>query len=393
MVNANNEFVRLLIRWAFNLKATLFGLACAFAGAALIVAAAFRSTTSETYAILLQVSTDGNNKLTPKEAVELINQVATGQWPEQAMFSLGTTLVSLGTIAIAWDIWLHTTWVALVRDEIIGAITRSSTAKRLRKNYRAKILREILEDEHGSEVGQAMFRESLSISKSTQAMRSDFIYNIRLSPLNSEFHRARFLLEFTISRLPRKLRVLFSHVRDSLDFHARYQQVTNRCPDAIYRYVLHSTTAPGRDCFIIEKAWVSYDGNQTELYPEVGRTDDEGTEFLLKATTSTGEKTIYRQSVSPVTIHLEISTVVDARRNEFPIWLAYPVKDFRSRMDASGIGVTEVDVLEFFTSAQRFRREDLTGDCGEPESAGLVTASGRLEDLILPNSGLTYIWR
>jgi hypothetical protein len=355
--------------------------------------------TGRTYTELLVDLT--RSGIDPGVAKTKLDEIANGPYATIVLWSIGGTLVSIGMIALAWDVWLHHSWLNLVREELVSALVNPETLRRIRKNRRVKLLEELLSVRHGSELGRALFRESCAMEQSARMMRKDFLYNIEVSPGTKQHHRANFLISFTVPRLQQPTTVYFSQVRDSLDFHARYQELIDSSPGAIYRYVLLSPTAIAHtQSFDISAARVesiASDDRFVLLKSRLGIQNELGTEFILEPT-SKERRRLKSICEEECRVTLAISTVVDSTRNEFPIWLGYPVKNFRSRIVARAIA-TEVDVLEFFTSSSRFRREDV--DYNTPDmkpqaqnaDESVVWASGVLNDLILPNSGLTYIWR
>lgn len=382
-------------------KFAVAGLATLALGLALVVLAATRTSYSVSYGSTRSELIDSG--LSEGEISRVLDNMSFGAdaWTS-VLAALGASFLGIAIIALAWDLWIHLSWLRVVRDEVVSALVDPVTARRVGTDLQARILEQVLEDRHGSEVGRALLGESEKLREANRGLRRDFVYNIQLAPGDRPgFHRAEFRVSFTVLMLATPPVVAFSQVRDTLDFHSRYEEHTDNSPHTIYRYILHSSEPcdPHLSFQVLDAAVASPtdQSGRVKLFPsQVDTRDPESISFELKPRKQ-DKKQFRLLSLEECRITLGIRTVVDARRAEFPIWLAYPVKKFRSRMDISGIGAAEVDVLEFFTAATRYEREDMiTGTTPEIEGsnqADLASASGFLNDLILPNSGLTYIWR
>lgn len=312
-------------------------------------------------------------------------------WADFAV-SVGNSLLSIGLIAIVWDLWMRRSWVDLVRDELTAILIQPDMVQKLSKERNTLLLGALLTEHHGPELGEALFHQSLYMGHDARATKTSFIYNIDLSAGTTSFHCATLYISFNLTSLPAEPRVHFAQIVDSLKLHSQYEHLLDADSDAIYRYILQadSRASPDSD-FTIREATVRGVSARRTLTFEVDTLVNPATgsaaHTLRPRKTDRQEFKAVRKG--PCHVTLKIDTVVDARRNVFPIWFGYPVKDFQSSISARDIDATKVDVLQFFSSSARYERLD-------PEVAGSrerLSVSGKLEGLVLPDSGLTYLWR
>lgn len=368
-------------------RALTLALIFAVAGLVMLVIAFTVSGVLSYDTLLTQLTSRGVSAAT---AVAELDQLRGGSFASNLLVAVGGSCLAIGVISIGWEVVVNTAWLRLVREEIIHALTKPGLVTSISR--RSDLLASLLVSFHGKELGRAMLRESETMLEKAPDLRQDFTYNIRLSERDASYVAATFYIAFTLPRLPKRSCISFVQLRDSLEFHERYQQLLASDPSSIYRYILLSDQigAP-QELFLVESATVESTRRSPNISTSlvaVERSSDAG-HHILELRSDDADRSLLREiSHAECRVTLRISTVVDARRSEFPILFGYPVKTFRSMMDASGLGAVSVDVLEFFTSPKRFRREDGTSGA---ESPNVVT--GLLDDVILPDSGLTYIWR
>jgi hypothetical protein len=381
-------------------KVALISIVTLATGIVLMLVADSSVSQSEAYSRALGTLIDQGQS--PSDARNILDSLVRDSGWATILWNISGTLVSIGLIALAWDLWLNLSWINLLREELYSTLARPSSIRRVRRSRQGRLLSELLNVYHGNDVGSAMYAESQAMRRGARMLRKDFLYNIEISKLNEHFHRADLHISFVLPKVDPAFTVQFSRVRDSLDFHSRYQDLVDSAPRAIYRYVLHSAVAPPIDetSFTVTQARVESceSGRTIDLtVRSVTPMGDQSAEFQLCPTG--GNKGLLRKiCANECRVTLTIRTLVDAGRTEFPIWLGYPVREFRSRIVTRSIGAREVDVLEFFSSNTRYRREDFETEPAGPPSwkelgHGTAMASGVLDDLILPNSGLTYVWR
>lgn len=382
------NFLTSLLRVLIRLKAAIVGIFAFVAGVICIVVAG-NMTADDASSKLLDAVTSGV-ALDAVQATNLIDQVATGAVPSVVLTNLGGNLIGIGVIAVGWDLWLNFSWIRLVREELFAILANADAIQNVRPERQQELLEGLLIARHGKELGEALHKEGELMHQGARMMRSDFVYNIAIEPLNAHHHQAQFFIQFTLREVKLPIKIHFSQVNDGLEFHGKYEDLLNASPNALYRYVLLSNKQALSHSFTVVSADVQGSGESVTLVASSPSIGPLGQEFELKPDQDK-KKLLNKIVAGEIRVTLRILTIVDIDRKEFPIWLGYPVREFRSHLTMQGVGVTEVDVLEFFTSFSRFKREDI------PQNQQLagpnVSASGALKDLIFPNSGLTYVWR
>lgn len=385
-------------------RGMLAAIGIAFVGLVCMILAQ-KIATSELYGELLNLLTTPGT-VDAKTAADKLESYGTGTFWTSILWTFGGTMVAAGVIGLAWDVWLNLSWLSFVREEIVRAITNPTALSELKRRTNREVLEQSLHNVLGPDIGGALFHGTQQMAKKPRMVRSDFSYYIKLSPISAphdqHYLKAEFTISFTVRKLAKDLSIAFSRVSDSLEFHSRYQTLVEKGPGAIYRYVLLSDKpVTSDDLFKIQVCRVSSCGNSSDVVDLEVKPEDsivaDGQSFELTAPKAQ-QGLFKRISGGPCRIDLSITTVVDKNRSEFPICFGYPVRVFRSRLDARDINASYVDILEFFTSSQRFRREELAvlsnGSSGNQSAhQSSAIASGVLDDLILPDSGLTYVWR
>lgn len=339
------------------------------------------------------------NGTSVSQSKDKLDAVAEGSRFSIIISAIGGTLVSIGLVALAWEILLNRAWLQTIKSELAEALADPEAIRNIAKRKQGVVLKQILLDYHGKELGEALFGQIESLKQDSRGIRKDFSYQVLIYPGSKEHHRARFKISFVVPRLPAKPRLAFAQVVDSLDLYTKYDALIESSPDSIYRYILQSSTRVNPEVdFVIDNVRIeTVVGNKMCIDLHSTVVSDEITDsvtFQLKPST-TDQLAFRALRKGECRVTLDISTVVDAQRSEFPIWLGYPVRDFRSQIVVQAIGAQHVDVLQFFSSSARYRREDVRvqhqNQANSP--ANSAVASGVLEGLVLPNSGLTYIWR
>lgn len=370
-------------------KATIVAFLFMTLGALLMLVAANLPHRQEYGTVLNALVATG---MDPGSAVEALNSIRTGPVFTTVLWAVAGTMVSIGAVSIAWEHSQSVASEARMREGIIRAMTNPKTVKRIKRARQPEFLREMLIGRHGEILGQAIYDKSETLAKRHQLMRRDFLYNIVLTRRDANFYTARFHISFLATRLPQEPTIRFAQVKHSLDLHARYQELIDDSTNTVYRYILHSFhRGEAKDLFEVVNCTIEDQVGKKKiaLNPE-SRT--EGGQYVVRLTPSPAERNHMKEMLRhECRLEIDICTVVDRSRAEFPILLGYPVQDFRSSLDARAIDASYVDVLEFFTSNHRYRREDMKELAGEGTNG--AHASGVLQDLILPDSGLTYTWR
>lgn len=323
------------------------------------------------------------------DATALLDDIKGSSAIGTVLTSLGGTLVGIGLVSMAWDLWVNRNWMKSIRDAVLHTV--SGDVQVDPRQARETLLKRTLTSMHGPALGAALFAQSREIS--SREVRSDFIYDVELTGRDGGYISAEFRLVFKLPYLPEHPRVTFACVSNSLDFHNRYQQLVSNNPETLYRYVLVVDDDPriGVPPFSVVDFSVTSRRGAMRFDQRQSTSSQGGHERHVDFDIQRASKRLWKQARNePCEVELHIQTVIDGSRNDFPICFGYPVDGFRSRLDASAISANSVDVLEFFTSSMPFRRED--SQRGHPaHSRGW--ASGRLDGLILPDSGLTYVWQ
>lgn len=361
-------------------------VALVFIGFSVVAAAsAFVLPGDDLYLSLLRTLEAGG--MDPAAASLYLRQIVGGSWLQATLFSISGTLFSLGAITLAWELISRRTWLDFVKSALSDLFVDPTFSFTL-SEWRERSLEAILIARHGPDLGEAVFREVKSSALHPTLMKKDFSYDITLSPLkgSSDFYAANFSLRFTVPSLTDTPVVLFTRQADSSILRDTYETLV-KDEDVIYRYLLHTA----HDCDLENHFRVlsaSIEGSRgtpsLDLTP-VPAASANGEYRLLLQPQANCRRSFKQMVRGECTLSLGIETVVDAAKSELPIFLGYPVKKFSSRLDARQIGASVVDVFEFFTAPTPYRRDNHIGTSG--------IAAGHLDDVILPDSGLAYVWR
>jgi hypothetical protein len=340
--------------------------------------------------------------MSSSEAASKLHYLGISSDIETLLWAITGTLFSVGAVSLIWELLMRTSWLAFVREGIAGALAEPATVDINSKGRQEEHLLGLLRRVHGDALGEAIFRESTCDAVARDRLRKDFEYVITLRPGNHlplQFFSAHLSISFTLERLPsvkpagQKVHVGFRFVQRDRDFHAEYERKNAAERLALYRYILltdYSPLAADADLspwFKVSSCSFQEEAGPTAVSakPATARLEDGGWWRIDLEPTSIRKWNKIARTRRPCKVRIEIETLVDQSRPEFPIALGYPVLNFRSRLNATQVNVQKVEVLEFFTTPGRFEPYSTTVVPGE--------AGGRLDDFILPDSGLTYSWR
>lgn len=299
--------------------------------------------------------------------------------------ALAAQCMGIGALAVIWELFMETSWLKIIRNHILNTITTPEVAEYLETDWQTKILRQLLLSIAGNHIGSTVYKGIENDSFNEEKMRKDFIYNISLAEKDEHFYNAQFYIKFTTSEIRKNFSIRFSKLNNSLEIHNYYQNLVKNNSD-IYRYILLSEQEElPDDCFSVMECKIKSNNLEVELNPIYPKNLlNNSIELKPQKEDSKNFKKICKKKNCEIMIR--INTIIDKRWNYFPIMFGYPVSKFSTRLDAGNTDISQIDMLEFFTSVGNFIRN-------EGINENIVAAAGKLEEIMLPDSGLVYVWK
>ena len=299
--------------------------------------------------------------------------------------ALASQCVGIGILSLIWELFIEKSWFKLVQNQISDTLTKPEVVEYLNDDYQIRMLEQLLLNISGQHIGKTVYKSIENNSFNENKMMKDFVYNISLTEKNDEFYNANFYIKFTTSEIPKDLSIRFTKLNSGLEIHNFYQDLVKTHTD-IYRYILLSgyENLPDK-CFLITECKIKSNNLEVKLNPIY---PDNLLEESIKLKPNQGDKSKFNKICKSKNceIAIYINTIIDKNWNYFPIMFGYPVNKFNTRLDASNVGISQIDILEFFTSSGDFLRDEgIIGD--------VIAASGRLDEIMLPDSGLVYVWK
>jgi len=334
-------------------------------------------------------TTLNTKNMSKEEYIAMIEENRILKIKADLFLSLASTCISMGLLSFAWELVMQRSWLGMVREHILDSLSKPEVAEHLNYDWKLKIINQLLIGISGNYIGKTLFDEIKSDSFSELLMRKNFVYNITISDGNEDFYNARFYIHFTISKINTPLSIRFAKQNRSIEIHNYYQELFNE-DDDIYRYILYTNKEKlPENSFEIERFVLSSSNKQMNIimepiYPSKEKLTEESIILKVPKNDEITFKKICRNGDCELTIIL--NTIIDKSWGYFPIMFGYPVKKFSSRFDSQSKEISDINILEFFTSSGKFIRD-------ESIHYDSIAAAGTLDDIILPDSGLVYVWK
>lgn len=304
-------------------------------------------------------------------------------------FALSSACLGIGLLSFAWELLMQKSWLEIVRENILDSLCKPEVAKYINDEWKLKVVNQLLNIISGETIGNTLFNEIKNNTFSESLLRENFTYNITLTDKDSNFYNASFYIQFDVFNINKDLSVRLAKQDNSLEIHNFYQSLVKN--NDIYRYILYtSNTNIPTNCFEIEKCIISSNSatnetiSLTPCYPATENIFEESISLIPNTADITTYKKICKSKSCKLT--MKINTIIDKSWNYFPIMFGYPVKGFKTRFDIKDCNISEINIMEFFTSSDNFIRDESIHE-------SITAAAGSIDNIILPDSGLVYVWK